>query len=173
MVLIIFVGFSAWLWTWKPPAPNTQFYKMVKMTLPQAIHNTTVIHTYSNLNNFGIQFVKPMNAARLSSDAMIGIIYKTLDGYWYSGTVKMYYAKVVGGPGNGQLSWIVENHMLFGHSYPVHDSPSIWDRNAWASKYQSLYYALHFKTKQLTAITIIFYDATTGKYFGAIRSESH
>lgn len=170
-VLMVFVGLSVWLWNWKPASPNPNSYRMVKISLDQAIHQTGVLDTYPNLTSFGIRLVTPtQNSPHVSSDTVVRNTYSRLNGYWYPGNVQMYYAKVIGGTENGHTVWVLEDHSLFPHSYPARITSSWWNWRTWEPKYQSLLYALHVEKRQAT--TFSFYDANTAKYLGALSSEN-
>lgn len=166
-LVVLVVAFATWFWNWNPPAPSAKLFTLKKMGLAEAVHDTTMVHTYPNLSNTSLRLSRPSQPPRLSADQIITEVYHRLGEQWYPGPVEMYYAHVDGSPVGNHNVWIVEDHMLFSHSYPMIQL-SVWEWSSWVYKFHQLRQSI----KPKTASSYAFIDATTGKSMGAYSTES-
>lgn len=165
---LLITGFSVWLWYWQPPSDAPQSAPLIRMTLSQAIHDTTLVLTFPKLQGMSVRFVKPDESAKLSANSIIAINYNALNKYWYAGQVEIFYADVLGFPEatNRRSAWVVENHELFPHSVPLSSQISAWRRYIQKVK------MLLGTAPPLKASSSEIFDASTGTSLGAVRTES-
>lgn len=169
-VLALLIGFfSIWLWYWQPPSVVLPSSPLIRMTLSQAIDDTTSVQNYQKLQSMSVIFVTPVGPAKLSKDAIIARNYNALNQSWYAGGAEIFYADVLGFPGAGaprRSVWVVDNHELFPHSIPVHSHTSTW------RDYFHKVRLLLRMAQPLKAASYEIFDASTGTPLGTVRTES-
>lgn len=166
---LILLGLGTWLWYWQPSSSATASNILVPITLREAIRTTVVLKTYPKYDDTSVRFVRPTVQPKLSSQSIISKDYMAMGQHWYSGPVQMFYTDAVGLPGvSGRHSvWAVENHMLFSHSEPF--------LSTWSSHMQGFVHKARLLVgiaKPMTATSYEIFDAMTGKFLGAVQTES-